>query len=239
MSGNVSKHVTVMSELSRLIDVGNLMDASQLEQQLVCSDKHSECVTQLQTLLAANSTVPLQHKIRLVMLYALRYEDKGSANLDEFLELLRASGADQQQIRSINDILEYAGSKNRSSDIFSNKDFFTAVRTKVKREVKGVSNVYTQHKPYLDTLLDQLGKNKLNPNTYPFLVPQTAPPVKSTDVIVFFVGGATYEEALCVDQFNKQTPSVGVRVILGGTTIHNSKSFMAGIKTALGVSDVS
>ena len=39
------------------------------------------------------------------------------------------------------------------------------------------------------------------------------------DVIVFIVGGATYEEALVVQQINKATP--GVRIVLGGTTVHN------------------
>ena len=41
------------------------------------------------------------------------------------------------------------------------------------------------------------------------------------DVIVFIIGGCTYEEALAVHTINKSTP--GVRVILGGNTIHNMK----------------
>lgn len=42
------------------------------------------------------------------------------------------------------------------------------------------------------------------------------------DVIVFIIGGCTYEEALAVYQVNRTTP--GVRVVLGGTTVHNSKT---------------
>jgi hypothetical protein len=46
-------------------------------------------------------------------------------------------------------------------------------------------------------------------------------------VIVFVVGGATYEEAKEIaSAFNN---GEGVRVILGGNYIHNSKSFMADI----------
>ena len=41
------------------------------------------------------------------------------------------------------------------------------------------------------------------------------------DVIVFIIGGSTYEEALAVHTLNKTTP--GVRIILGGNTIHNMK----------------
>ena len=54
---------------------------------------------------------------------------------------------------------------------------------------------------------------------------QTAIP--AANVIVFVVGGTTYEEAKEVaSSFNN---GEGVRVILGGNYIHNSKSFMADI----------
>lgn len=35
------------------------------------------------------------------------------------------------------------------------------------------------------------------------------------------IGGATYEEALAVHNLNRATP--GVRIVLGGTTVHNMK----------------
>ena len=38
MGLNVSKHVQLFSELSRLVDVHNLMDISALEQDLACAD---------------------------------------------------------------------------------------------------------------------------------------------------------------------------------------------------------
>jgi hypothetical protein len=41
------------------------------------------------------------------------------------------------------------------------------------------------------------------------------------DVIVFIIGGTTFEEALTVHQLNKSSP--GVRVVLGGTAVHNFK----------------
>lgn len=41
------------------------------------------------------------------------------------------------------------------------------------------------------------------------------------DIVVFIIGGATYEEALTVYNLNRTTP--GVRIVLGGTTVHNTK----------------
>ena len=41
LSGNVSKHVAVMSELSRLVDHRNLLSVSETEQELACRQDHS------------------------------------------------------------------------------------------------------------------------------------------------------------------------------------------------------
>jgi len=41
LSGNVSKHVTLVGELSRRVDKNNLLEVSELEQSLACNDSHS------------------------------------------------------------------------------------------------------------------------------------------------------------------------------------------------------
>lgn len=41
LSGNVSKHVTLVSELSRRVAAENLLEVSELEQSLACNDNHS------------------------------------------------------------------------------------------------------------------------------------------------------------------------------------------------------
>lgn len=41
LSGNVSKHVTLVGELSRRVGEEDLLDVSELEQSLACSDSHS------------------------------------------------------------------------------------------------------------------------------------------------------------------------------------------------------
>ncbi len=46
-------------------------------------------------------------------------------------------------------------------------------------------------------------------------------PFRPQDIIVFIIGGATYEEALTVYNLNRTMP--GVRIVLGGTAIHNTK----------------
>jgi vacuolar protein sorting-associated protein 45 len=48
----------------------------------------------------------------------------------------------------------------------------------------------------------------------------------ASNVIVFIIGGATYEEAKEMAQSFNQN---GIRVVVGGNFVHNSKSFMADI----------
>ena len=48
--------------------------------------------------------------------------------------------------------------------------------------------------------------------------------VRPQDIVVFIIGGCTYEEALSVHLLNRSTP--GVRIVLGGTTVHNSKTWV-------------
>jgi hypothetical protein len=41
LSGNVSKHVTLVGELSRKVGAENLLEVSEVEQSLACNDNHA------------------------------------------------------------------------------------------------------------------------------------------------------------------------------------------------------
>lgn len=70
-------------------------------------------------------------------------------------------------------------------------------------------------------VLDQLVKGKLRDSMYPCAGQGNPPASRPADVIVFVVGGVTYEESLAVQMFNRSNP--GVKVLLGGSTIHNCR----------------
>jgi vacuolar protein sorting-associated protein 45 len=42
MSGTVTKHVTVVGELSSLVTCHRLLEVSELEQELTCQNEHSQ-----------------------------------------------------------------------------------------------------------------------------------------------------------------------------------------------------
>jgi vacuolar protein sorting-associated protein 45 len=126
-------------------------------------------------------------------------------------------------------VLSHCGAACRTGDLFHNKSWLAATKKSLQRNIKGVQNVYTQHTPYLASMLEQALKGTLSESQYPFLGAEPPPPGTKrrspTEVLVFIVGGATYEEARFVAEMNTANP--GVRVLLGGTTIHNSDSFLA------------
>ena len=57
------------------------------------------------------------------------------------------------------------------------------------------------------------------------------PSFRPQHVVVFIIGGVTYEESLTVHQFN--TENTNTRVILGGSTIHNMATFLSSVEAAM------
>ncbi|NXG03477.1 VPS45 protein, partial [Sakesphorus luctuosus] len=218
MSGTVSKHVTVVGELSRLVAERNLLEVSEVEQELACQSDHSSALQSVRRVLQSPRVAELD-AARLVMLYALRYERHNSNGLPALLEELRARGGTDRYRKLVAAVVEYGGKRARGSDLFGPKDA-VAITKQFLKGLKGIENVYTQHQPLLQETLDQLIKGKLKDSQYPYLGPNTLRD-RPQDIVVFLIGGATYEEALTVYNLNRSNP--GVRIVLGGTTIHNTR----------------
>ncbi|KAF2012476.1 vacuolar protein sorting-associated protein 45 [Aaosphaeria arxii CBS 175.79] len=228
LSGNVTKHVTLVGELSRRVGEDSLLDVSELEQSLACTDNHSNDVKTLQKLIT-NPQIPADNKLRLVAIYALRYAKHSSNSTPALLELLNVAGVSRRRINLVADLLTYHNSLHALStaggvpDLFQAGSFFGGARDRFKG-LKGVENVYTQHSPRLEATLQDLIKGRLNQQVYPFVEGGGSTKDKPQDIVIFMVGGTTYEEAKMVAQVNASSP--GVRVVLAGTTVHNSSTFL-------------
>ncbi|KAL0086473.1 Sec1-like protein [Phycomyces blakesleeanus] len=223
LSSNVSKHVALVSELSRRVAQENLLRISEVEQGIACNGNHSNDLKAVQQLIE-DPNVDDQSKICLVLLYALRYESSPNNSIKALVGMLDNIGISEQKTMLVPAILRYAGYRQRQDDLFSNQTFLSRSKSALKG-LKGVENVYTQHTPLLGETLDQLIKARLKDTSYPSVDgTATMPRERPQDIIVFMVGGATFEEARYVAQLNASTP--GVRIVLGGTCVHNAKSFL-------------
>jgi vacuolar protein sorting-associated protein 45 len=151
------------------------------------------------------------------------------------------------RLQLVHVMLNFAGADQRQDDLFMNENFFSRGKSAMKG-LKGVENVYTQHTPHLMQTIELLLRGRLKDTSYPYLE-QQAPAgqirPRPQDVIIFVIGGTTYEEARNVALLNQQfasgqnvfglatpgsasagPPLVNTRVILGGTGVLNSKMYV-------------
>ncbi len=222
----VSKHVALMGELARLVEVCSLMDVSQFEQELACADDQSIHLKELLDKLGSMH-IKIPDKLRLGLLFALRYEH--SSNLHRVKSEMRKGGVPDEMIDLMDTILKYAGSKMRGPGLYGlgTKDIMSKMTNSFITSVQGVQNVYAQHKPVLLDTLQALQKGKLKQESHPFIMGRGRSGLDEipSEVIIFMAGGVTYEEAAQVSEFNKNNTGK-MRVLLGGSTIHNSTSFL-------------
>ncbi|GAA5982763.1 hypothetical protein JCM11641_007780 [Rhodosporidiobolus odoratus] len=246
LGSNVSKHVALVGELSRLVNARQLLQVSELEQSLASNESHGSDLRAVQALIAS-SDVPSESKLRLAILYALRYQKLPQNQTTAVIDALRQQGVEDTEMVSF--MLDFAGADQRQDDLFANENFFSRGKSALKG-LKGVENVYTQHTPHLAETIDLLLKGRLKETSYPYIDGQNVGPQGSSrpqEIIIFMVGGTTYEEAKAVAQLNAQFAAgqglsgsvgpagpigAGTRIILGGTCVHNSKSFLTMVRDA-------
>lgn len=100
MSGTVAKHVTLVSELSRLVSAHNLLEVSEAEQQLACQEDHSETLQKIRNLIK-DPRVRSSDILRLMCIYALRYEKSSNSELNNLKEALIKRGGITDQEKEV------------------------------------------------------------------------------------------------------------------------------------------
>lgn len=229
ISGTVSKHVQLVGELSRIVAAQNLLETSELEQNIaVASGEHSICFEALRKLLQ-NPKITDLNALRLTMLYALRFEGStSSSNLNAVYDAIRHRGGElpaSHYIGMIQTLLRYAGSRRRHSDIFGNRSAMEMTKRFIKG-LKGVENIYTQHEPYIVQLIDQASRGRL-PETIFHSTEISQINNRFENIIIFVIGGCTFEESAAVHAVNARRTLQGQpQVVLCSNCVHNTRSFV-------------
>ncbi|KAK1323918.1 hypothetical protein QJS10_CPA02g00599 [Acorus calamus] len=234
MQGNVSKHVTMVTEMSKIVEERKLMLVSQTEQELACNGGQVAAFEAVINLLN-NESISDVDRLRLVMLYALRYEKESSVQLMQLFNKLSSLSAKYKpgvmiivfffflmEKQLVQFLLKQAGVDKRTGDLFGNRDLLNIARN-MARGLKGVENVYTQHQPLLFQTMESITKGRLRDLDYPF-VGNHFQQGRPQEVVIFIIGGTTYEEARVVTLQN--ATNSGTRFILGGSVVLNSKRFV-------------
>ncbi|KAI1707895.1 sec1 family domain-containing protein [Ditylenchus destructor] len=227
ISGTVTKHVQLVGELSRIVTTENLLEISELEQNIVNTGEHGQCLETLKRLLQHPKTSEL-NALRLVMLYALRFENNANNSLNSVVDLLKQKNMPQRHINNVRLLLDYAGAKRRHHDVFGNRSAMEMTKRFIKG-LKGVENIYTQHEPYITQLIDQVSRGRL-PDSLFASSDASQINTRFENVIIFIIGGCTYEESAFVNSLNAKRSQSGssgqLRVLLASTYVHNTRSFI-------------
>lgn len=216
----VEKHVSLVYKIKDIISERRVLAISKIEQELVCGTE--EMLKDLKNLLK-NQELDYEDDdlVRLVILYAIRYE-KNSKEIQNLIQMLDDREIPKEKVTIVKSILKYAGASQRNQRLFEEStSTIQNIFSMFGGGLKDVENVFTQHKPLLRKIMNNLGK--LDENVYPFYSLTSKTPPK--EVIIFMVGGVTYEEAYNVWQFNNDKKNT-IKVVLGGNMIHNSQSFL-------------
>ena len=99
LSGNLTKHVTLSSEISKLVEERMLMNVSKIEQKIACEEAKNEHFRMVMEQLA-DKNVQNFEKLKLVIMYALRYEN--DTNIEKMKDRLREGGISQNMLNLIN-----------------------------------------------------------------------------------------------------------------------------------------
>ncbi|KAL0806274.1 hypothetical protein Bca101_098766 [Brassica carinata] len=202
MQGNVSRHVTLVTEMSKLVEARKLMLVSQTEQDLACNGAKELHMREVDfsavTDLLNNENVSEIDRLRLVMLYALRYEKENPVQLMQLFNKL-ASRSPKYKPGLVQFLLKQASVEKRTGDLFGNRDLMN-IACNMARGLKIIFN--TDGRPQ--------------------------------EVVIFMVGGTTHEESRSVALQN--ATNSGIRFILGGTAVLNSKRFLMDLEEAQRIS---
>jgi vacuolar protein sorting-associated protein 45 len=230
----VGKHVRLMSEINRLVDARRLLDISELEQNLVVTTSQSAHFMAVRDMITSRPPIEDFDALRLVLIYALRYQSD-TESIHVLKDMLVTRGIGRSDVALVDAFMAYGAAAFRSTGLFGTESVFKQLSKSMSRSIRGVQNVFAQHEPLVHEIMTDLTKGRLAKPQYPF-VGTELPPGELGVVVIFVLGGVTYEESVFVARANTAAADAGLatRFILAGTAIHNSRSFLADLRRRAG-----
>ncbi|KAG6810113.1 hypothetical protein H0H92_013255 [Tricholoma furcatifolium] len=174
---NVKKHFTIIAHMSGAILRERLFDIGEVEQGLATNvGADFQCVRAIIT----NPLLKPQHKLRIIMLYALRYQRTQTSNIALLINLLLANGVTAEDVRLVDAILNIAGSEQRQDGLFSTESLLEKCQSRLKglraslygcfkkpARKRWLKESYTPHIPHLSLTLEPLFRGNLKETSYP------------------------------------------------------------------------
>lgn len=226
MSAILSKHVEIASEAEKITSQEGLLDVSEVEQGIACGTLDAMA---FRTLLL-RSDIAKAHKFRLALLYLLKAvaQSGSSFSLLDFFDNLRGYNLFTDEDLSLLDFFLKFTQTEHGSHGGTGTGWSPQPSTLTRLD----ENVYTQHLPPLIGLVDALVKGRLRADLFPLLSVDPRDPASAQqparEIILFVVGGSTYEEACHLERYTSLHPNV--KIALGGTQVLNSTQLIQQVR---------
>ncbi|RNF17186.1 putative vacuolar protein sorting-associated protein [Trypanosoma conorhini] len=210
-SVQVTRHCGLASQLVTEVNGRNLTLLSVLEQEMLASSNVTEHSRQMMDVVQDPKT-DIDDALRMVMLYALRYEKVNGNNISQLKETLEKRNCPVGRISLIDRVLEYGGADRRLHQLFRvpTGHMFKIVAKAVGQFGKDVQNVLTQYVPLMKKLINRVYNGTLSEDNYPVqevegapIAASAVPTIRAKDIIIVMVGGVTYSEAMLLHQINQ------------------------------------
>ena len=251
--GNILKHLALIGELDRQIQVQDMWEIGELQQTLV-GDLETQALLrpQMNTVLE-NPQVLTVNKVKLILLYSVRFPDSHQ-DLGGFVQRLQDSQMTPEAptmsqmtlIKRFATMFPHASARlNTASqetggitNLFTNKKltFNSFFAPKAQHN----DNIYMQYVPQLHRLLAELilpqPAQQTTPqiHDYSTLVPDNLQAKYGTqaaqlagevqNIIIYIRGGVTYEEARLVHELSASNS--GLNIVIGGDRLLNSDQWL-------------
>ncbi|CCW59933.1 unnamed protein product [Phytomonas sp. EM1] len=210
-SVQVSRHCGITSQLVAEVKGRGLTQLSTLEQDMITRNdvsEHSRLILEA----VRDPKTDLRDALRIAMIYSLRYEKTSGNIIIRLKQELEKRECAKEKIDLIDRLIEYGGQQRRAHEIFkpSTGRLLKSVLKTVGQFDKDVQNVLTQHTPLLKKIVNRIYNGTLSEEKYPVQEVQGSPIptaqvpyVRGKDIIIAYVGGITFTEAMLLWQINQ------------------------------------
>lgn len=245
LSGNVLRHLNLISAIDKKISKDNLWAVGELQQTITCGlENHQTIRTRLGSIVA-DSGISTENKVKLLILYAAKFpENKGDlqAMVTKLQDPVTTNPPPTvSQLKLISHFGNFFRVKPLQPPDTNIGGLFSKNRIKIQQlfnlapenlsSVPKTDNIFMQYVPPLSLLLSAL--THPTPENKPDLTTLTPDVVSAQygsasypaqEIIVYFKGGATYEETRLIHDLH--TVNNRVSYVLGGDTILNSDQWL-------------
>jgi hypothetical protein len=177
-----------------------------------------------------DATATDQNALRFAMLYALHYESEPKADVDRVKQELAARPGGARLCAALEQFVGFAGERfRRHTPLFAANSLL-----KMAQNLIGIDrDQFSLYHPALGGIIQRLlgGVRKDAQFAAMYQLVRNMPEiVEPKRVIVFYVGGITYEEARLAYEAAVKPPAgvAPLDIIVGGTTVHNMQTFVQG-----------